>query len=1335
MGRERDPFWAHAEKVDGCLKFKCIYCKRDFAGGASRIKAHLAGVSRHDIVACNAVPLDVQNQARATQKKREAQATQGTNKKLKSASTSASKLKTKGKEEYMAEIVLNDVVDRLIANAFSLHASEYIGFESSFKVELENLLEKLFKIKFLLDDAQKRQSSDKSVRNWLMDLRDVAYDADNVLDEFSYEIFRKKVQIQNQRMDQVCSFSFCNLDKVKTIKLSLDKIVNDVVGFGLRMKLVNSVNKISLEKNIDSFLKDSEIVGREFDVIKIVKLLISSSNEHFISVLPIVGMAGLGKTALAKLVYNHELIKKHFEILVWVYVGKNFSVKGILKEILKSLDKDLSGSKYDEIDEIINKCKEKLWAKKYLLILDDVQNEDREKWGILMSHLLWINSNIGNYIIVTTGSDNVAKLIGTLPTHYLEKLSKDDCWSIFKGGAFANEGISLTLDLEAIGREIAKRCRGVPLAATVLGGTMCFKCDESEWLSIQNNKIWDLLADDDNDIFSILKLSFDHLFTPGLKKCFAYCAIFPEDYDMKKDELIQHWMAEGYLQPYDGSCMLMEDIGSMYYNILLANSFFQDARKDAYGNIMSCKMHDILHDLAQSISKSETLILDGDLMDNVNHVRRLFVRFDDQTTPKISFTEDGFTKLCTLVSENAGFGNMLSNFKCLRVLKLSDVSISELPDSIEQLIHLRLLHISHAKIMELPKSITKLYNLQTLRIEDCCKLTKLPEDLSDLINLRHIYIDHFKRLGYKIKMPENMGRLSCLHTLPFFFVDRDGHQIKELGHLKNLRGELDIYNLEYVRGKEEARSANLAKNAKIFKLEFHWGARFGRARDFGSARDDYDNDEEVLEGLKPHRNLKSLTIKFFKGEKFPSWTLTSLDAGVGLSIYNNLIEISLKWCNSCEEVPTLGHLPCLRVLQIEGMNNELVVQNCRDLRSLPGVLSLLQHLEIKWCGIKELPSGLQSCRSLQYLEIDNCFNLRSIPNLGEELHSLIQLRIWKCPNLISIPNLQELPSLRQLEIWECPNLTVFVVDLRASHSLTGLKILRCGIVQLYLDGFDCLTQLKSLEIGGFCDELNTFPSLASTSIQYLLISLKKVELYGWPKLNHLPDEIQHFTGLKYLEIYEFDGMEALSDWLGNLSSLQKLYLVDCKNLMYLPTEQAMGRLTKLETLEIINCPKLEERCAECSGAEWSKIARIPNIIIMGNILNTEAHKKIASGKLTNLMTTDFEVPQVATRLQRFQRLTQEVGRNFASGKIIKSMTTVAKALQANAIETICLLFTTGGTIDYNCKPMNRGGMYIEGATFKDKEEAGVGLKVRVAQGLLIAVTSKKSLCTNPTKSR
>ncbi|KAF3945873.1 hypothetical protein CMV_027798 [Castanea mollissima] len=631
MGRGRDPFWAHAEKVNGCLKFKCNYCKRDFAGGASRIKAHLAGVSGHDIVACNTVPPDVQNQARATQKKREALATQGTNKKLRSASTSASKLKNKGKEEYMAEIVLNDVVDRLIANALSLHAN----------------------------DAQKRQSSDESVRIWLMKLRDVAYDADNVLDEFSYESFWQEVQTKNLMVDQVRSFSFCNPDKVKTIKQLFDKIVHDVAGFGLRMELVNSIPNISSDMNIDPLLDDSEVVGREYDVTKVVNVLISSSNQQVISVLPILGMAGLGKTTLAKLVYNNELIKKHFDVLAWVNVG-------------------------------------------------------------------------------------------------------------------------------------------------------------------------------------------------------------------------------------------------------------------------------------------------------------------------------------------------LSN-------------------SIEQLIHLRLLHIFRIEIKELPKSITKLYNLQTLRIEECPCLMELPEDLSDLINLRHIcFIGRVFAVAAK-----NIGRLTCLQTLSSFCVGRDeGYRMKELGSLKNLKGEINIYNLEKVEDEEEAKSAKL-KEKEIFNLGLFWST-------FDRELDNYDNGEQVLEGLHPHPNLKSLKIQGYEGKKFPSWDND-------LSLFPNLIHIKLIWCTKCEEVPTLGHLPCLRVLEIDGMEkvksigsvpsviqhleitncdidelssgrvirsysnlksipeslHSFVVRNCPKLRSLPGVPSVIQHLEIIKCGIDELPSGLHLCTSLQYLRIEYCPNLKSIP---ESLHTCVSLQ-------------------------------------------------------------------------------------------------------------------------------------------------------------------------------------------------------------------------------------------------------------------------------------------------------------------------------------------------------
>nr|POE68525.1 putative disease resistance protein rga3 [Quercus suber] len=908
MGRERDQFWAHAVKVNG--RFKCNFCEQDFPGGASRIKAHLAGVPGHDIKACNAVPREVQEKAQALiQKKREAQATQGTNKKLKSASTSASKLKNKGEEEYMAEIILNDVVDRLIALAI-----EHINFELSFK---EDLLETLFKIKFVLGDAQKRQSSDGSMRIWLKNLRDVAYDADNVLDKFSYESFWRKVQIQNQMMGQVCNFSLCTPDEVKVTKQSLDKIVNDVADSGLRMELVNSIPKISLDMNIDSLLDDLEVVGRKHNIEKIVNLLINSNNQQVISVLPIVGMAGFGKTTLAKLVYNYGRIKEHFDELAW------------------------------------------------------------------------------------------------------------------------------------------------------------------------------------------------------------------------------YWMGEGFLLAKEAN-MEMEDIGNMHFNILLATSFFQNARKDAYRNIISCKMHDLVHDFALSISKFETLILEGDSVDDGSSIQHLFARIDGKTT----LSGVDFTKLRTLISENFNFDIMLLNFKCLRVLKL--FGVMELPDSIEQLIHLRLLQISDSSIEELPKSITKLYNLQTLRIEGYVGV--LPEDLSNLINLRHIHINYMWEDNL-MGTPKNMGRLTCLQTLPVFAVGPDeGYRIKELGCLKNLRGEINIYNLVTVEDGEEAKSAKL-KEKEIFNLGLYWKDR-GSRYNFRAEEDRCDKDEKVLEGLQPHPNLKSLTIEFYRGKKFPSW--------VGLSsLYHNLIQINLRYCWECEEVPTLGQLPCLRVLEIHGMGkvrsigSEFYFYSDGSYRNTTTIFPALRILKLvgmialeEWKDAKELTTAdevLFVFPCLEELTIRGLTQLRYLPDSLRTCVSLQKLEVEYCPKLRSLPGVR----------W---------------------SIIRCGIEDppsvAYLENGDC-----------------RLPSSSTSSIHP---SLQKLKLWSLP--HSLLDQIQYFIALKILWIQEFGEMVALPEGLANLSSLQQLYIGHCWNMVHLPTEEAMRRLTQLKTLIIYECLKFEDNeRIKISHVPWVKI--------------------------------------------------------------------------------------------------------------------------------------------------
>ncbi|KAK4566313.1 hypothetical protein RGQ29_002530 [Quercus rubra] len=1181
--------------------------------------------------------------------------------------------------------MIGEIVSKLIS-----YATELIGSDRGCEVELKGIRQSLIMIRAVLTDAERRQVRDESVKLWLQMLEDVAYEVDDGLDEFAYENLRLKIEVGNQRKRKVrdfCStsnpglFRFSMADKIKAIQESLVRVEDLANKYGFaKLLLVESVdtnNEIIPNRETNSFLNHSEVIGRQNDVLEIVNLLTSTTNQQ-LSVLPIVGMAGLGKTTFAKLVYNHELVKKHFDKTIWVCVSDNFNEKRILREILESLTN--KSSQLQSENAILQNLQKELQGKRYLLILDDVWNEDHMIWDKLIGCLLGINSNIGNNIIVTTRSDNVAKIMKTIPSYHLEKLLEDECWSIIKKMVSSTP---LTPDLETIGYDIAKKCGGVPLAAKVLGGTMARKNEKNEWLAIQSNEIWNFPGVS-NKMLPILKLSFDHLQSPSLKKCFAYCSVFPKDYEIEKEELIQFWMAEGFLQPSQGS-VVMEDIGNMYFDILLANSLFQDEKKDEFDNIINCKMHDLVHDLALSVSKSETLFLNKDFEGDISHIRYLFIESDGKIVPRIPSSKDDVRRMRTFVSNNVMLGNTLLNFNCLRVLKLYGDSIKELPSSISLLIHLRLLSVASFSIRALPKSITKLYNLQTLRIKGCPNVREPLEDLKQLINLRHIYIP----FGFYEKL-KDIGKLTCLQTLPDFMVGQDaGHRIEELGYLNQLRGKLNLLHLEHVRDKEEARTANLEEKAKIYKLGFYW---------FREEREgNHENDEELLEGLKPHRYLKSLTIYGFGGKKFPSWMLTSLDAWDGILLFGNLIEIKFRECRKCEVLPPLGLLPHLRVLTIVGMdgvrrigtefysnyNNgsdgtmlfpalrklylgkmpnfvewtdmmepattglmvfpwleELSIKGCSQLTSAPchfsslkklhirdmcsmtfeniisklttltslevwkiselaclpekllqnnaslmslmisgwadlesivphedvwafctslrslkiedcwklqiqGVPSHLQRLKISGCVI--LPTGLQSCTSLTLLEIQNCRDLNSVPNLGH-LHSLTQLTIWSCDNLISIPDLRGLHSLIELQICDCPKLT----------SLP--------------EGLESLTRLKTLVIGKFCEELDDFPSLVS--IEHLHSSLQHLSLKGWPKLKSIPANIQGLTALKSLKITEFDGMETLPEWLTKLSSLQ--------------------------TLRIRRCSKLKESCA-IGGKERYKIAHIPNITIWDGI--------------------------------------------------------------------------------------------------------------------------------------
>ncbi|GKV02148.1 hypothetical protein SLEP1_g14617 [Rubroshorea leprosula] len=850
----------------------------------------------------------------------------------------------------MAELVLNfvtPIIENAVSKAISL-ASAQISMAWGLKRELGKLSRTLTMIQGLLQDAEGRQESNPAIWNWLQDLRDVAYDAVDVLDEYGYEVLKHKVQINE------------SLVRIKD---------NGVLVLLIRCNdQSHSTASVRQYPKTDSILDCSKVVGRHNDVLKIVNMLDNIRSQHVLSGISIVGFGGIGKTTLAKSICSMVKEQKLYDLVAWVCVSEEFDEKIILGDMLEYLDSSVG--RMNNIDALIQKLGQELENRKFLLVLDDVWNDDRDKWDSFISRLLKILKTSGNSILVTTRSVKVASIMKALPMqkHDMVKLSDHECWLIIEDVVLrSSTETSIPLDLEGIGQEIAKKCGGLPLVASVIGGTLSREMKTDKWQEILDDEAW-MLQDENKKILSVLKMSFDRLPSSFLKKCFSYCSIFPKDAVIFKDDLIQLWMAQGFVHRSNGGLVEMEDIGDEYFNELLSNALFQDIELDFYGNIESCRMHDLVHDLALLVSKGETLIWDTSCnMDdqNCSTIRHLRVKSDGKDLPTIP--KSIAQRLHSLFSEVGVFCSMASDLKSLRSLKLMRDKEKELPDSLGKLKHLRYLDISRTNVIAVPKSFSKLYNLQTSKFTDGYyveKLPKLPNGMANLISLRHIYSDH--------PWDISIMQLTSLRTLlsPFVVGTKKGCQIEDLGCITKLGGKLEILKLEYVRSKSEASKANLKEKTKLHQLQLCWNSRHERAVN------NNNNDEEVLESLQPHSTLKSLTIDGYIGKRFPSWMVNDVNSSGSSFLLDNMASLELLILFGWDKLKSLPHqlrhLTALKQLMLENFN-----------------------------GLEALPEWLGDLSSLHRLEILNCSNLTHLPSIEamRRLSNLQYLCIWDCPKL------------------------------------------------------------------------------------------------------------------------------------------------------------------------------------------------------------------------------------------------------------------------------------------------------------------------------------------------
>ncbi|XP_059309276.1 disease resistance protein RGA2-like [Lycium ferocissimum] len=674
----------------------------------------------------------------------------------------------------------------------------------------------------------------------------------------------------------------------------------------------------------------ADVVGREFDREIVVEMLLKSGNEPTLFVFPIVGVGGTGKTTLAKLVYNDRKIVRHFQLRLWVRV---FKVDELLEQIVKSVREDICENL--DMNELQNLVRKALHEKNYLIVLDDVWNEDPVKWDELKK-LLMVGA-CGSKILVTTRLEEVASMMGTVPAYCLKGLLSEDCLILFLRNAFEQGQEVLYPNLVGIASDIVQKCEGNPLVLEAVGSSLYKKTEESLWNEVKNHWRWNSNQYDT----AALRMIYEQL-PSNLKVCLAYCSIFPKGSVIEIDKLIQLWVAEGLISQSSNESEDLEDIGIQYFQGLLSRSFFQEVEE--YRSIFTsiCRMHDLVHDLALSAAGFEFCTVTShiqNISDEVRHVAFSDYDLSGKELPPsllnnhalrtISFSVDGIGPMSTLYVENC-----MARFMQLRVLDMSDSCFDELPSSIGELKYLRYLDISgNGSIKELPDSINKLLSLQTLRVSHCAQLEGLPKDIGNLISLRHLHITT-KQACFPDKA---IGCLSSLRSLFIYSCNNLVSLSEGLQHLTSLRTLAIIGCPRLIFLPSAMKHLNALENLLIVDCEelalLEW---------------------QDIEGLRMVRSL----------------------------VIGGLPELESKdvQCLGSLQMLVLAGLPQLDTLP----------------RWLEGASVTLQYLRVERCPkFAALPKWLENLSSLEKLEISKCSTLFSWP---ERMSCLSNLKVRRIDN-------------------------------------------------------------------------------------------------------------------------------------------------------------------------------------------------------------------------------------------------------------------------------------------------------------------------------------------------